>query len=137
MEPRNSRSLRENIGLRRYNSHHSISSLEDRTTLTTPLALFQRSNSTTSTDRSFDQSRPDQAAGQKIIFQTAPRRSSLSGLDINSSPRLVFDTSYGGKMEFLINKDENSIGRRDDNDIVLHDVKVSKRHAIIVKTTKG
>ncbi|KAJ3304525.1 hypothetical protein HDV03_002734 [Kappamyces sp. JEL0829] len=40
-------------------------------------------------------------------------------------------------MQFYINKDENTIGRREANDIVLNDFKVSKNHAIIVKTPTG
>lgn len=40
-------------------------------------------------------------------------------------------------MLFYINKDENSIGRRDQNDIVLNDFKVSKKHAVIIKTSTG
>jgi hypothetical protein len=136
--PRKNSSARENIGLR-HQSQHSVSSLslEDRTTITNPAHLFQRShsNASISTERSNEYN--GNLIEKKIVFQTAHRRSSVSGLDESTVPRLVYNTSYGGKMQFYINKEENSIGRREQNDIVLNDFKVSKKHAVILKTSTG
>ncbi|KAJ2994947.1 hypothetical protein HDV02_001176 [Globomyces sp. JEL0801] len=135
--PRTS-SHRESVGLRQ---HNSSSSIEERVTLTNPASLFPgRSNSTasiaTDTDTVTRTGNDDLVdSNQKIIFQTTPRRSSISNIsldDINDA-KLIYNTSYGGKMEFSLSKDEISLGRREDNDIVLSDVKISKRHALIVK----
>jgi pSer/pThr/pTyr-binding forkhead associated (FHA) protein len=135
-----SSSTREHVGLRQYSQSQSTTSLDERTTLTNPAALFQRSNSTasinTDTSRSDTPRFEDDTTNQKIIFQTGPRRSSVSriGMDDPTEAKLIYQTSYGGNVEFLLIKDETTLGRKDDNDIVLSDVKISKRHAVITKS---
>lgn len=137
--PRTSSSTRDlNVGLR----NHSVASGEERSTLTNPSNLFQRSNSAASIETQYSrfygfEEQNEQPTTHKIFIPTAPRRSSNAEFEQHATPRLVYNTSYGGKMEFAINKDENTIGRREGNDIVLGDERVSKDHAIIVKTAKG
>jgi hypothetical protein len=69
--------------------------------------------------------------GTKIILQTQPRRGSVT--HDSDSAVLVYNTSYGGKMKFTLNKPETSIGRKEDNDISLSCAKISKRHASILR----
>lgn len=135
---RRSNSNRENVGIQRYSSHQ-LQALEERSTLTNPAMLFQRSSSTSSiaTQRSSEYKSQDHKEPSKIIIPTTSRRSSSNGFEQHQTPTLVYNTSYGGKMQFAINKDENSIGRKEDNDIVLGDERVSKYHASIIKTAKG
>jgi pSer/pThr/pTyr-binding forkhead associated (FHA) protein len=69
---------------------------------------------------------------QKIFLQTTGPR----GRKVKSSENnvvLVYNTTFGGKMVFPLEKVETSIGRKDNNDIVLSDSKISKKHAIIIK----
>ena len=78
--------------------------------------------------------RPEQP--HKLIMQTTPRRSSLSP-ENDTIAKLVYSTSYGGKMDFQLVRNETKIGRREDNHIILHDGKISKYHAAILKTQTG
>ena len=64
-----------------------------------------------------------------VLHTTGPRGKGHSPQD---NAVLVYNTTFGGKMIFPLNKKEISIGRKDDNDIVLSDGKISKHHAIIV-----
>jgi adenylate cyclase len=64
---------------------------------------------------------------QKIILHTGQRRSSAAPFHA----RLSYVTSFGGKVDFNIVKDKTTIGRRDDNDIVLTCAKISKYHAVV------
>jgi hypothetical protein len=68
---------------------------------------------------------------QKIFLQTTGPR----GIKGNSQNDivLVYNTTFGGKMVFPLEKKETTIGRKDNNDIVLSDGKISKKHAIIIK----
>jgi hypothetical protein len=136
-----SSSARENVGLRTHSQNLSNPSLDERTTLTTVDRLFQRSNSTASikTDTSRNDTprlreREYEGEKQQILFQTAPRRSSWTKIE---DAKFICNTSYGGKMEFPLIKNETFLGRNADNDIILPDVKVSKRHALIVKDRSG
>jgi hypothetical protein len=132
-------STRENVGLRQHSQNLSQSlsqiSLEERSTLTTPSALFQRSNSTasinTENSRSDTPHFQEENGNQKIIFQTGARRSSVSKFEEACDAKLIYQTSYGGNVQ--LKKDETTLGRKDDNDIVLSDVKISKRHAVILR----
>jgi adenylate cyclase len=51
--------------------------------------------------------------------------------------KLVYNTSYGGKMVFELAKDETTMGRREDNHISLSDGKISKYHASIIRNPNG
>jgi pSer/pThr/pTyr-binding forkhead associated (FHA) protein len=51
--------------------------------------------------------------------------------------RLVYSASNGEKYEADIEREETSIGRRDDNQICLFDGLISKYHAIIRKEDDG
>ncbi|KAJ3315695.1 hypothetical protein HDV04_002109 [Boothiomyces sp. JEL0838] len=129
--PRTSSSGRD-VGLRQNNS-----SFEERTTLTNPTNLFQRSNSTISvvTDTSRSDT-PNELANQvqNLIIQTQQRGSESDQM----SAKLIYHTNYGGKMEFTLRKNETTIGRsKDINDINLPDFKISKRHASVIKTAEG
>ncbi|KAL2916424.1 hypothetical protein HK105_203854 [Polyrhizophydium stewartii] len=72
-----------------------------------------------------------------IAFQTAPRRSSAAARAAANGAKLVTHTSYGGIMEFELARDVTTIGRKEDNVIVLSDGKISKYHAEIVHTKDG
>lgn len=133
---------RDSVGLRQHNlaSMNSLSLDQERATITNPSSLFHSrtpSNASIATERS--DYRFEEETDKKLIFATNHRRSSVpGGMDEqSSSPSLVYNTSYGGKMTFYINKNETTIGRRDQSDIVLNDFKVSKKHAVIEKTEKG
>lgn len=82
-------------------------------------------------------SRVPSPLAQKYIVHTAPRRSSVSdtltkdALQKKLAARLVYSTSFGGKMNFNLARDETTIGRKDDNHIVLSCVKISKYHALM------
>jgi phosphoserine phosphatase RsbU/P len=52
-------------------------------------------------------------------------------------PRLIVSDSSGGVREVEITKPEFNIGRQSDNDLVLFESRVSRRHAHIVKTPQG
>lgn len=135
---------RDNVGLRQHSVSSSLNSLaldqQERATITNPSSLFHSrtpSNASIATDRSLE-ARYEEQPDKKLIFATNHRRSSVpGGLDSSSSPYLVYNTSYGGKMTFYVNKNETTVGRRDQNDICLNDFKVSKSHAVIKKTEKG
>ncbi|KAI8800595.1 hypothetical protein BJ742DRAFT_840892 [Cladochytrium replicatum] len=79
------------------------------------------------------------SAPQKIILQTTERRGKLLLNDNGFQPaRLVYHTTYGGKMNWQLSKTgETTIGRKDDNTVVLSDAKISKYHAVIKKTEQG
>jgi phosphoserine phosphatase RsbU/P len=53
------------------------------------------------------------------------------------NPRLIVSESSGGMREVEIAKPEFTIGRQSDNDLVLFESRVSRRHARIVKTPQG
>ncbi|KAI8848884.1 hypothetical protein BC829DRAFT_393256 [Chytridium lagenaria] len=69
----------------------------------------------------------------KIILHTTPRRSSVK----TQPAQLVSYTSFGGKNHFPLVREETSIGRKDDNHIVLLCNKISKHHAVVKKTDNG
>ena len=71
-------------------------------------------------------SNPPDSNPPKIFLQTGPRNSNVEANSV-----LVYNTTYGGKMEFPLNKEELTIGRKGTNDIVLSDGKISKLHATI------
>ncbi len=52
-------------------------------------------------------------------------------------PRLIVTDSSGGVREVEIAKPEFTIGRQSDNDLVLFESRISRRHARIVKTPQG
>jgi adenylate cyclase len=108
MSRRNSIELRRGSGLRE--------------TIPTTDSMFHRSPTA--------QSILNDTNDKRIIFQTSQRRSTIT---LEKVAKLVYNTSYGGKMEFELIKDETSLGRREDNDICLSDVKISKFHASIIK----
>jgi hypothetical protein len=124
-----SSSTREYIGLRKHSASTANANGDDRTTLTTPAGLFNRANSTASIDTNADLGKYP----TDIWVPTAPRRGSLTNQDNSNTAKLIYHTSYGGRMEFALVKDETIMGRKEGNDIVLSDVKISKRHASIQK----
>ncbi|KAL2916432.1 hypothetical protein HK105_203862 [Polyrhizophydium stewartii] len=76
---------------------------------------------------------------KRLVLPTTLQTASSSSAQ-NADPncaRLVYLTSYGGKMQFPLADDETTIGRKDDNHIVLTDPKISKFHASIVRTDSG
>lgn len=118
---------------------------EDRSTLPTAAHLFTRSGSSSSILTDIPSSLLDRFAAknlngdasQKIILRTAPRRSSVSSGTEPKVAHLVYNTSYGGKMQFELVREETTLGRRDDNDISLSDGKISKYHASIIRAERG
>ncbi len=54
-----------------------------------------------------------------------------------SFPRLIVSDSSGGVREVEITKAEFTLGRHSDNDLVLLESRISRRHARIVKTPQG
>jgi serine phosphatase RsbU (regulator of sigma subunit) len=54
-----------------------------------------------------------------------------------SFPRLVVTDSSGGVREVEISKPEFTIGRQSDNDLVLFESRISRRHVRIVKSAQG
>ena len=54
-----------------------------------------------------------------------------------SFPRLIVTDSSGGVREVEISKPEFTLGRQSDNDLVLFESRISRRHARIVKTPQG
>jgi pSer/pThr/pTyr-binding forkhead associated (FHA) protein len=53
--------------------------------------------------------------------------------DPNTSPHLVYLTSYGGNMNYALTRSETHIGRKDDNHIILTDTTISKFHALVFR----
>lgn len=114
----------------------------------------------------FDSIPAPAAGPSRLIFNTTPRRSSVDNSSSSSSnnnipvngisngfgkmnmngggaggsrfesARLVYYTSLGGKTSFSLFHNQTTIGRREDNHIVLHDAKISKYHAVIEKEDK-
>lgn len=76
----------------------------------------------------------NQNSSQRIILQTAPRRGSQANI---SAAKLVYNTSYGGKMVFELTKEQTTLGRREDNNICLSDGKISKYHAVVKRQQNG
>lgn len=75
---------------------------------------------------------PDANQPKIFLHTTIPR-----GRKVRSTKNdvvLVYNTTFGGKMIFPLIKSETTIGRKDDNDIVLSDGKISKHHAVIINT---
>ncbi|KAJ1551354.1 hypothetical protein HK096_000791, partial [Nowakowskiella sp. JEL0078] len=105
--------------------------------------LLQKQNSDSvddSADATVTQNNHAALSASKIILQTTERRGRL----INDRPdgsqpaRLVYYTVYGGRMNWNLSEtEETTIGRKDDNKVVLSDVKISKYHASIKKSDKG
>ena len=54
-----------------------------------------------------------------------------------SLPRLIVTDSSGGVREVEITKPEFTLGRQSDNDLVLFESRISRRHARITKTPQG
>ncbi len=55
----------------------------------------------------------------------------------NSFPRLIVTDSSGGAREVEITRPEFTLGRQSDNDLVLFESRISRRHARISKTPQG
>jgi phosphoserine phosphatase RsbU/P len=55
----------------------------------------------------------------------------------NAFPRLIVTDSSGGVREVEITKPEFTLGRQGDNDLVLFESRISRRHARISKTPQG
>ncbi|KAI8593586.1 hypothetical protein BDZ88DRAFT_403050 [Geranomyces variabilis] len=73
------------------------------------------------------------ASLDRLIVHTTPRRSFVS----ENTPRLVYTTRFGGKTDFLLVRDETTIGRKDDNHIALPCPRISKHHAMVYKGEQG
>ncbi|KAJ3107704.1 hypothetical protein HK100_003532, partial [Physocladia obscura] len=70
----------------------------------------------------------------RIVLHMTPRRSSVSRGESKGDiePAQFFNyTSFGGKNHFPLIRDETTIGRNNNNNIVLTDPKISKYHAIV------
>ncbi|TPX42400.1 hypothetical protein SeLEV6574_g05624 [Synchytrium endobioticum] len=92
-----------------------------------------------------------ESAQPHIVLNTAERRSGMDGVLMRSNThdsmigevqmkqpaRVVYYTSHGSRVNFYLQKDESTIGRKEDNTIVLSDAKISKYHASIKKTEIG
>ena len=76
---------------------------------------------------------------KKLVVHTTKSKQLLKENQVieEIGARLVYLTSYGGKMNFPLLRQETTIGRKDDNDIMLTDPKISKYHASISKTENG
>lgn len=73
----------------------------------------------------------------KIVFRNATSsRPANKDKDVKVG-KLIFETSYGEKDVYMLYKDVNTIGRREDNDICLPDGKISKFHAEISRSKDG
>ncbi|KAI8607547.1 hypothetical protein BC830DRAFT_1175211, partial [Chytriomyces sp. MP71] len=72
----------------------------------------------------------------RIVLHMAPRRSDSNNV---MQPAQFFNyTSFGGKNHFPLIREETSIGRNNNNHIVLNDPKISKYHAIVKRVvTEG
>ena len=117
--------------------HSSSPPTEQRQTIQTGAQLFGRASSYSASSIRTDTISDDFGRAsindtQKIILQTAAPRAEVHGKEVPA--KLVYSTSYGGKMEFELVREETTLGRRDDNHICLSDGKISKHHAIVVKT---
>jgi adenylate cyclase len=67
-------------------------------------------------------------------MQTGYRRGSEPEVSLEDfGAKLIYNTTYGGKMSFDLNRSETTIGRKDDNNINLSCAKISKYHATILK----
>jgi hypothetical protein len=79
---------------------------------------------------------PPGSPAPKYILHTTPRRTSVTTENISKdgkvkAARLVYSTSFGGKMNFTLAREETTIGRKEDNHIVLTCAKISKYHAVM------
>lgn len=74
-----------------------------------------------------------------VVLHVTQRRSSLTANDSaeNDWAYLVYHTSFGKPMNFILANQETRIGRKEDNDIVLSCVKISKYHAVVIKNEFG
>ncbi len=55
----------------------------------------------------------------------------------SEAPRLVYLTSYGSKVTYPLVWEETTIGRKDDNQIVLTDATISKCHCSVFRKADG
>jgi len=72
----------------------------------------------------------------RIVLHTAPRRSSVAknAATLKGKPaQLVYTTSHKIKIKYDLINSETKIGRKDDNDISLACVKISKFHASVIR----
>lgn len=110
-------------------------------------AMGPTSSSTSSSSSSSSSAHPTTlpshgsfSSSGRLLLHTAPRRSSVSkgSMQNDKQPaRLVYQTAFGGKMNFLLLRDETAIGRKEDNHIVLTCAKISKYHAVITRNDFG
>ncbi|KAI8836756.1 hypothetical protein CcCBS67573_g05249 [Chytriomyces confervae] len=69
----------------------------------------------------------------KIVMHMTPRRSSVTAKSVLQPAEFFNYTSFGGKNHFTLMRDETTIGRNNNNHIVLNDPKISKYHACVIK----
>lgn len=119
--------LRSNVGSKSIpSSNRSFIARREQNVSRSRLAAADEGNSRGS---------PSLMSGKEIVLSGSKKSigEAVASPTTDTFARLEYMTSYGGKMTFAIEADETFIGRKDDNDVVLTDPKISKRHATILK----
>ncbi|TPX32988.1 hypothetical protein SmJEL517_g04037 [Synchytrium microbalum] len=127
-----------------YDQHGYLVSSGNYTSSNTTIGLLNGRRNTESsmldTDFMLEQEPMMHEGTPRIVLNTAERRSGVDGLlrgesySVKQPARVVYYTSHGSRVNFYLQKDESTIGRKEDNTIVLSDAKISKYHASIKKT---
>jgi adenylate cyclase len=80
------------------------------------------------------------ADAPSVYIHTTPRKSSIARMSMHSKKLpayLVYTTDTGAQQRFDLTKDKMTIGRKDDNDIVLMCPQISKLHATLETSDAG
>ena len=90
------------------------------------------------------QQKPSEKPANKklVVHATSSRTDGGTGgkgeaIPESEAPRLVYMTSYGSKVTYPLVWEETTIGRKDDNQIVLTDATISKCHASVLRKPDG
>ena len=109
--------------------------MQDRTTLLDNSEFMSRSRTNTETWNSTEISRISSPLATSMVTDNLDKIYLKTTLPRNKSnenhARLVSSTSYGANVDWPLVDKLTRIGRRDDNDIQLHNSKISKYHAAV------
>lgn len=82
------------------------------------------------------------AGAKKFAIQSSTasgssRQGAGSSIPEEIAPRLIYLTSYGSKVTYPLIWEECTIGRKDDNQIILTDATISKCHCSVFRKSDG
>jgi hypothetical protein len=76
-------------------------------------------------------------SGLPVYIETNRRRNSVGDRTAPALPQLIYVNEEDREQRFTLDKEVNTIGRKEGNDIILNFINVSKQHAIVERTDAG